>query len=467
MTPGDVVELYSPTIVPIILCGGKGTRLWPVSKDNKPKQLLPIVNKTILLHDTLERVQSSIPEDLKHTVIVTTQHLEKETTRQLQNFNEECANHILCEPCSKNTAAAVAYATLYAKKVFGENAILWILPADHYVEDQDELRSLIQNSYQHLPSDKILTFGVQPTYPATEYGYIEYKPSSQNAIADIVKFVEKPNQEDATSYIDTERYYWNSGMFMAHAKTIINEFIEHAPHIISALSENIPTADAYQKIKSISFDHAIMEKSQNVTVTEANIGWSDVGSWHNIWKIKDKDAHGNVTHGNVIADGSKNCLIQSENLTIAALGLNDIAIIEDGHSLLIANKQDSQSIKKIKTLLAHRDDNTQQEKLCVKHNEYLVKEITLDQGEAIPLHYHRNRSEQWTVLSGTAHITIDNEELDYEVGAIIHMPLTVPHAVKNKSKTPLKILEIQFGVDNSPFDIIYLDETSNRQLGTS
>lgn len=462
----QIIDLPLAPIIPIVLSGGAGSRLWPLSNKNKPKQLLPLLGKNIMLHDTLERIEQCVQNGLENTIIVTTEDLKEDTERELHKF---CGNsygpEILLEPSSKNTAAAIAYAAIHAKEKYGENSLLWILPADHFIEDTQELRNILQNFVASLPLNKIATFGITPSNATTEYGYIKFE-GSKAAYQNVLEFTEKPDKETAESYLKTDQYLWNSGMFLGTAKAILNEYIDHQSDLLQQILdgiENNQLANTYSNLEPVSFDHAIMEKTNNAVVIKADIGWSDVGSWEHIHKLKEKDLNGNVLEGAIITQATTNCLIQSHNLNIFACGINNLAVVEDGHFVLIADKSDHQSISKIKDLLANQktQENKKSEKFCTQSLNYLVKEITLHQGETISSHYHQRRSEQLIVLSGTAHISVNGEELDYEVGTSISIPFTVEHGVKNLSPEPLKLLEIQYGDNISAFDITHIDNKAD------
>jgi mannose-1-phosphate guanylyltransferase/mannose-6-phosphate isomerase len=469
-----VRQSSTPVIIPVILCGGAGTRLWPLSQSEKPKQLLPIVNKTILLHDTLMRIQDCVDAPLSNIITVTTKKLVKETTLQLKNFDEHCAQHVLSEPSSKNTAAAIAYASLYAQNMFGENALLWILPADHYVENHVELRDILKLSSQNLPSNGILTFGITPTKPETGYGYIETNatPNVKNDIQKIKSFTEKPDEKVAEQYIATGRYFWNSGMFLASVKTLINEYIEHYPQILSELHHAM-TADksleeAYNNTPKTPFDKAIMEHTDNAYVYPCDIGWSDVGSWQNIWDIKSKDLQGNVLRGDIHTQETQNCLIHSNKLTIAAIGLQDIAIIENGNSILIADKKNISALQKLSNSLASKDEFNAEltiltklwglEKIILQNADCTIKELILQPGKKTNYIQRMDGSTHWSITAGSAVAIINGEENKLNQQDSILIPEKTPYRLKNKSDQIVRVIEIQYGDHDSDRNTIITDE---------
>jgi mannose-1-phosphate guanylyltransferase/mannose-6-phosphate isomerase len=447
MTADKIVALNKPEIIPVILCGGSGTRLWPLSQKEKPKQLLPLVNKTILLHDTLQRIQGCLKDSLPNLITITTENLKDETKFQLESFHPDCATHLLSEPESKNTAAAIAYASLYAKEKFGENTKLWILPADHYVEDHEALKAFLGKLRETNIDDKIITFGIPPTSPDTGYGYIQYNIEEPQDIKKVISFKEKPDSHTAQTYLDSKDHYWNSGMFLTSTKTLLNELVNHAPEIISSLhgvlNTNHDLTAAYEKIPNISFDYAVMEKTDKSFVIEADMGWSDVGSWQSLWEIKSKDAQGNVFEGSVAAHNTENCYIKSDNLMVATLGLKDVVIVENENQILIADKNNTEYLKKIsESALTPSKNSTIKEALLEKGKNYSIKKITLAKNQETELHYHQLKSEQLIVLNGSADITIDDQTDIYKSGNAINIPPSVFHKIKNSGDTTLEILEI-------------------------
>jgi mannose-1-phosphate guanylyltransferase/mannose-6-phosphate isomerase len=453
-----------PLIIPVILCGGSGTRLWPLSQSQKPKQLLPIVNTTTLLHDTLARIQECLDTSLSNIITITTEDLSAEIVKQLKNFDEDCANHVLSEPSSKNTATAIAYASLYAKNTFGQNAILWIIPSDHYIDDHKGLRSILEISSKNLPSNGILTFGITPTHPETGYGYIETPNTTHkdNSIQKVKNFTEKPNVETAQQYIEAGQHLWNSGMFLARVETIINEYTKHCLPLLSklddALNSKTKLNEAYKKNSSLSFDKAIMEKTSNAYVMPCDIGWSDIGSWQNIWDIKSKDVQGNVLKGDIHIEDTEDCLIHSNSLTIAAIGLKDIAIIENENGILVADKKKSAALQKfLRSFTSEKRKENElplktvyqkwgTEKIISKNTNYTLKEITLHSGQETNQHYHANGSTHWTLTAGNAVAIINNIEKIINLQGSILIPADTPYMLKNTSDQISRIIEIQYNV---------------------
>ncbi len=436
--------LNIPQIIPVILCGGAGTRLWPLSQKQKPKQLLPIVNKTILLHDTLQRIDDCLDNVLPHIITVTTEELSEETTFQLKAYHSDCSNHVLKEPESKNTAAAIAHAALYAKEKFGPNAYLWILPADHHVENHENLKAIFDELDLSKMNDKILTFGIMPNNPETGYGYIEYNQNSESPLKQVKSFKEKPNEDLAKEYIAQPNYLWNSGMFLFQTKTILNEYIDHAYETLHPLNKVINQQgciiDAYQTVPQISFDHAIMEKTDKSYVIEINIGWSDVGNWQSLWNLKSKDSAGNVLQGNIDANETENCYIQSDNLSIATMGLKDIVIVETENQIFIADRH--QSHRFIPTKKTENFNIGYKKKVLNENNFYEVHELKLAPTQKTEYTNNKFYSHQLIIISGEAEVNIDNNKETYKNGETISIPMTVPYQIINSSIDDLIILAI-------------------------
>jgi len=471
----------SPKIIPVILCGGSGTRLWPLSREKSPKQFHPVVTDTSLLHDTLSRATNcsdALPSDI---ITVTAESISKETIHQLADFDPKTINHLLSEPVGRNTAAAIAYAALYAKNHFGNDALLWVLPADHYVEDESALKEVLNNAIKTAKDNKIVTFGMNPTRPDTGYGYIQKNQLLENDknAYQIKKFVEKPDSYTAEKYLSSGDFLWNSGMFVGSVYSFLENFIEYCPEVIGpmheAMAKDKRTIDlkTYQNIPSIPFDVAIMEKTNNAAVIPCNIGWSDVGSWESVWDIKDKDSNGNVADGLVAMTETQDCYIQSSSLLIATIGLKDLVIVENRDSVLIADKKNSSAMKtlveKLKTAEKPEVSNPPMEnrpwgqfKVLSESHGYKVKELTVKPGEVLSLQSHNHRCEFWTVVSGEAVATINDNRHYLRAKESAFIPLKAMHRLENPSNKDLVIVEVQCGDYLGEDDIIRYEDIYGR-----
>ncbi|MCB1579664.1 MAG: mannose-1-phosphate guanylyltransferase [Rhodospirillales bacterium] len=342
------------TVIPVILCGGSGTRLWPYSREDHPKQFLNLFGKKSLLQETIARTMriADVPED--HIITVTLDDLRAEVVEQLVAIGPGTQNHILSEPSPRNTAAAVAYAALYIKLTFGDNAYAWILPADHHIQNEQALHEALAAALEAAEQDYIVTFGIQPTRPETGYGYINVGQPLEGASARKANaFFEKPDKETASTYLKESTYLWNSGMFLFQTGTVLRQFDEHAPEILMQVRKSmeagktdLPNAELYAEVAKQPFDKAIMEKTGDVAVVPCDPEWSDIGSWESLWEIREKDKNGNVIEERVVCHDTKNCMILPEGKRlVACAGIEDIVIIETPDALLIADRTNTNSLK--------------------------------------------------------------------------------------------------------------------------
>ncbi len=467
-------------IIPVILCGGSGTRLWPISREKSPKPFHPIVTELSLLQDTLKRAMKCANAEASDVITVTGDIIHKETIHQLAEINPNAVKHLLSEPVGRNTAAAIAYAALYAQKNFGNDAILWILPSDHYIEDEAALTKALENAAQTAQDDYIVTFGMSPSRPDTGYGYIKSGTSLSNESSmEIEKFVEKPSLETAKSYLEDGGYLWNSGMFVGSVHTLLENFIEHSPNIIGplhkAFDENKQTIDlkTYTAIPSVPFDVAIMEKTHKAAVISCDIGWSDVGSWESVWDVKEKDSNGNVIEGLVSTTETENCYIQSNSLLIATMGLKDLVIVENRDAILIADKKNSDSMKTlVETLKILKQKEVSdppmenrpwgQFKVLSESAGYKVKEIIVKPGEKLSLQMHNHRCEFWTIISGEAIATVNDKEHHLKAQQSVFIPLKASHRLENSGKENLIMVEVQCGDYLGEDDIVRFDDIYGR-----
>lgn len=342
----------SGIIVPVILCGGSGTRLWPASRESHPKQFLSLTGETSLLQNTASRALRISGAKASNLVVVTLAAMKSLIEKQLSETLGGSPSHIVSEPCARNTAAAVAAAALYVARTFGEDALMWVLPSDHHIGNELALAQSFAHALDSARDKKLATFGITPTRPDTGYGYIRAKKSDAGkTVMRVEEFVEKPNFDTAKKYLQSGDYMWNSGMFLFSAKTVLDEFETHAPDILAgvqaALQNDVLDASTYAKIPSQPFDKAVMEKSDKVCVVPANPDWSDIGSWESLWDICDKDENNNVLDGNAVTLNAKNSLIHSKKKLIAVAGLENIVVVETDDAILIMNKQDNDSMREL------------------------------------------------------------------------------------------------------------------------
>lgn len=346
-------QVPAPVIVPVILCGGSGTRLWPASRESHPKQFLSLTSETSLLQNTVTRALAICGAPASSVVVVTLAAMKDLILKQLGETAPDAANHILCEPMARNTAAAVCAAALYVSQKFGDDAVLWVLPSDHHIGDETALKKSFECALTAAKDNKLVTFGIEPTRPDTGYGYIRAKPSDAGKlIMGVEEFVEKPNLETAKKYLQSGHYMWNSGMFLFSAKSALNEFQSHSSDVLLGVTSALEkdgtlNADEYAKIPSQPFDKAVMEKSAHICVVPTNPDWSDIGSWESLWDICEKDENNNVLDGNAVTLNTQNSLVHSKKKLIAVAGLDNIVVVETDDAILIMNKQDNDSMREL------------------------------------------------------------------------------------------------------------------------
>ncbi len=342
--------------IPVILCGGSGTRLWPASRSLYPKQFLNLLGMgDSLLQSTVERAHRVTEAPYDNIVIVTGEGLAKEVEEQLSMLSPKATQHILGEPSARNTAAAIAFAASYIKDHFGAEAVMWVMPADHHMGDEAALKASYEDALQAVEDGYLVTMGINPDRPETGYGYIQAGKALMNErVLYLEEFKEKPDRESAAEYIK-KGYLWNSGMFLFRADTVLSAFETHSPEIISGVEEarakvkdeNTKSVDpaAYASIMSVPFDIAIMEKASRGAVVPCDPEWSDIGSWESLWALRSKDENGNVLEGKVVCHDTKNLLVQSKDRVIACAGLENLVIVDTGDALLIADYSKGEHVK--------------------------------------------------------------------------------------------------------------------------
>lgn len=343
-------------VVPVILCGGSGTRLWPASREQNPKQFLSLVDDFSLLQNTALRALRISGGAASQLVTVTLGALSDKVKFQLRALDPGAATHVLSEPSARNTAAAVAYAAVYISQVFGRDAMMWVLPADHYIGDENAMSAAFMHALQAGEEGSLVTFGISPTRPETGYGYIRLgKASPGGAVFKADAFVEKPDARTARAYIDAGNYLWNSGMFLFSAGTLISEYERHAPAILEKVrlaldhGSHLPGAanDHYAAIPEAPFDKAIMEKSAKVVIIPCDPAWSDIGSWESLWELHQKDTDGNVIQGNAVCHDTRDCLIHAKKRLIACAGVENLVVVETDDALLVANRSDAEAMRSL------------------------------------------------------------------------------------------------------------------------
>ena len=458
----------------IILAGGSGSRLWPLSRDMYPKQLLSLDNDESLLQQTFLRLNkfSSASETLTVTNIKHYQDIKL----QLNKLNKD--NVVIAEPLGKNTAPAIACALEYFLQKENKDDIVLIVPSDHLIKDVENFNLTVNEAIKLAELGYIVTFGIKPTYPETGYGYIKTLEKLDVGYK-VDKFVEKPNLETAKKYLSDGGYYWNGGIFMAKISVLLEEFKTLANNIYENLGEldfsKSPKIDysIYEKMPSISIDYAIMEKSDKIALVELKSDWNDLGSWQALYNVKEKDENGNVLTGSVVVDEVKNSFIYSQKEIVAVSGLENVILVETEDAIMACKMDSSQNVKKLYEKLKEKESDTI--KLhktvfrpwgyytCMNSGKgYLTKTICVLPHQKLSIQSHNHRSEHWVVLEGKALVIKGDKEYIVESGDSIDIPVQMKHSLQNPYNEELKIIEVQKGDYISEDDIIRYEDCYGR-----
>lgn len=462
---------------PVIMAGGSGSRLWPLSRGNYPKQFLALNGKETMLQQTILRLRG-----LPHSpplLICNEEHrfIAAEQCRQLQISKST----ILLEPVGRNTAPAIALAAIQSQ-LAGEDPILLVLAADHVIGDDAVFRAAVEQALPAAEAGKLVTFGIVPTHAETGYGYIRRggETAAQQGFY-VAAFVEKPDAATAEHYLQTGDYYWNSGMFMFRASVYLQQLQQFRPDILQccqdALAQLTPDLDfvrineaAFIACPDESIDYAIMEplaaqQSNAVVVIPLDAGWNDVGGFAALWQVAQKDAAGNVLQGDVMTHQTENCYVRSEQQLVATVGVQDLVVISTKDAVLVAHKDQAQDVKAIVQQLkqAGRPEATFHREVyrpwgkydSVDHGErFQVKRITVKPGAKLSVQMHHHRAEHWIVVSGTAKVTIDGQDQYLTENQSVYIPITAVHALENPGKVPLELIEVQSGSYLGEDDIV-------------
>lgn len=466
-------------MIPVIISGGTGTRLWPLSRKNKPKQFLSLFGEFSLFQNTLTRLSGL--EDLSEPLIVCNTDHRFMVAEQLQEIDLN-AEDIILEPCARNTAPAIALAALRALNT-GNDPLLLVLAADHVIHNVSAFHLAIEQAKKLAEQDKLVTFGIQPQSAHTGYGYIE---AVENDVpSDVKRFIEKPDLATAESYLAAGNFFWNSGMFLFKASTYINELQKFSPEMVSAckaaLEKSVTDldfiridADAFEQSPSDSIDYAVMEKTSKAMVVPLDAGWSDVGSWSSLWETFPQDENKNVLIGDVMIDSVHNSYIHSENRLVTVLGLDDVVVVETHDAIMVAHKDQAQNVKNIVEALSQQDrKEVHTHRKCYRPwgsydsvdigERFQVKRITVNPGAALSLQMHYHRAEHWVVVSGTAEVTRNDEVILLGENESTFIPLGSVHRLRNPGRVPLEIVEVQSGSYLEEDDIVRLQDSYNRQ----
>lgn len=467
-------------LLPVIMAGGTGSRLWPMSRELYPKQFLRLHGEQSMLQETVSRLAGL---DVSAPLVICNEEHRFLVAEQLRQIHQ-LSNNIILEPIGRNTAPAIALAALSAT-ANGEDPLLLVLAADHVIENTAAFHQAVQNAMPYANDGKLVTFGIVPTGPETGYGYIQRGSSAElmgSQAFQVKRFVEKPNAEVAQEYLESGEYYWNSGMFLFSAKAYLDELRKYRPDILAACEKAIehPEPDAQQDFIRVtkedfllcpddSVDYAVMEKTTEAFVVPLDAGWSDVGSWSALWEVSDKDDSHNAITGDVFLHDTTHCYINTDDKMVAAVGVDNLVIVNTKDAVMVVDKSKVQDVKKVvEHLKKHarseyrrhresyrpwgRSDNV------VNETRFNVNRVTVKPGGKFSLQMHHHRAEHWVVLTGTARVTLDERSYLLTENQSTFIPIGATHMLENPGKIPLELLEIQSGSYLGEDDIVRIKD---------
>lgn len=475
-------------LYPVIMAGGSGTRFWPLSRHLFPKQLLRISGEYTLIQQTMRRVIGCAPAA---NVLISTNAAQADLIRsQLVDWKEDLANGFLLEPEGRNTAPAIALAALEVL-TRDPDGLMLVVPADHVVTGQRDFQVAVRLASQLAAEGYLVTFGIKPIRPETGYGYIKPKGNAllgrQGKLRGylVQQFVEKPSAAKAAQYVKTGDYFWNSGMFVWRAATILEEIGLHQPAIMTAMErirklrmDGAPKQsidDVYRQMVSVSIDTGVMERSSKAAVVPVTFQWSDVGSWGSLDEVAEKDSAGNVVTGRVIDLESTHSIVYADRRVVATIGLQDMVVVDTPDATLVCPKSRAQDVKKIVDILKQQQAPEHLEHLTVQRPwgsytvleegpGFKVKRVTVNPGGRLSLQMHHQRSEHWVVISGTARVTRDQDVFDLHVGESTAIPVNTKHRLENPGQETVHIIEVQNGPYLGEDDIVRFKDDYGRDV---
>ena len=461
----------------VIMAGGSGSRLWPLSRSLYPKQFLPLAGKNTMLQETYNRVASLTGES---PMIICNEEHRFIVAEQMRALNTKA--NILLEPVGRNTAPAIALAALQAINS-DQDPLLLVLAADHVIANPQGFQAQINKAKPLAEAGSLVTFGIVATGPETGYGYIRRGAEQGDGFA-VAEFVEKPNLETAQAYVDSGEYYWNSGMFLFKASRYIEELAKFRPDILDACTASLETLTpdmdfvrineaAFIKCPDESIDYAVMEKTDSAVVVPLDAGWNDVGAWSSLWEVTDKDSNGNAVRGDTMLHNTQDSYVHSTSKLVATVGVKDIVVVETKDAVLVAAKDQVQDVKKIVERLKaegrseyqlHREVYRPWGKYDSIDNgeRYQVKRITVKPGAKLSVQMHHHRAEHWIVVSGTAKVGRDDEVLMLTENESVYLPVGCKHYLENPGKIPLELIEVQSGSYLGEDDIVRFEDLYGR-----
>jgi mannose-1-phosphate guanylyltransferase / mannose-6-phosphate isomerase len=468
----------SGRIIPMIMCGGAGTRLWPASREVRPKQFLPLFGLRSTFQDTILRV--SDPVLFERPIIITNAAYRFMVMEQLAEIGFEA--DVLLEPMRRDSGPAIAAGAAFAQ-TRDEGAVVLALAADHVVRDTPAFLAACRSGLAAAGDGRIVTFGVRPERAATEYGYVSPGELISGEVRSVSKFVEKPNPAKAAEYI-ADGYLWNSGNFMFRASVLLDEYMKVDAPSVQAVINSVSTAGrdlgfitleagAFGSAKAISIDYAVMEKTGRAAVMPVSFGWSDVGSWHAVWELSDKDAQGNAAQGPAVFEDSRNCNVSSDKALVALEGVDDLVVVATQDAVLVSRQQDANGLKRLVSKLKTVAPEVTEEHLKVHRpwgsyqsidmgDRYQVKRIVVKPGERLSLQTHHHRSEHWIVVRGAARVTVNELVKTVHENESIYIPIGAVHRLENPGKIQLELIEVQTGSYLGEDDIIRIEDDYRR-----
>lgn len=470
----------SSKIYPVILSGGSGSRLWPLSRESYPKQLLPLAGPHTMLQETALRVGDAgrfhpvmVVANAEHRFVI---------AEQLREIGA-AAPTIVLEPAARNTAAAVASAALLAGAQ-DPDALILVMPADHTIPAKTDFLAAVDAGLPAAREGALVLFGIQPDAPATGYGYIRGGAALSGAARQVEAFVEKPDLATAEAYIESGDYYWNSGIFLLPAKAVLAELEQHEPAVLAAVRASVDAAsrdmdflrldpEAFAACPSISIDYAVMERTDRAAVVPSTFVWSDVGAWGALWELADRDADQNVEIGDTLAEKTRGSYLRSEGPLIATVGVEDLIVIATPDAVLVASRHADQDVKRVVERLKATNHATAVQTRRVYRpwgwyegihvgERFQVKRITVNPGGKLSLQKHFHRAEHWVVVNGTAEVHLDGVQKLLGENESIYIPLGATHRLCNPGKVPLNLIEVQSGAYLGEDDIVRLEDVYAR-----
>ena len=470
-------------MIPIILSGGDGSRLWPLSRKSRPKQFIPVIGELSPFQESVQRAISL--DDVDNCMVICNEDHRFTVADQLQAI-DSTSHNIVLEPAGRSTASAIAVAALLALENAPEDdPELLVMPSDHVISDVDAFKQAVRQARTVASSGHLVTFGIMPGMAHTGYGYIKHGEALPgNHAHRILGFTEKPDYSTALGFIRSGDYLWNAGIFLFRASTIIRELGEHAPEILEmarlAITNSTRDLDfcrlsreAFTRCKSASIDYAVMEKTTAAAVVPLDAGWSDIGTWDTIWELNNKDESGNVCRGDVLLNNAENNLVYASHRQVSVIGVEDTVVIETSDSVLVLSRDHAEMVKEIVGTLRSNGRNEASEHRQVHRpwgwydsieegERFKVKRIMVKPGEKLSLQKHHHRAEHWIVVKGTAMVECDQETLMLGENQSTYIPLGSTHRLKNPGKIPLEIIEIQSGAYLGEDDIVRLQDDYGR-----